>query len=95
MAVFILTFMADASYIDYIMKKFTEDELKEFDGSEEGKPIYFAYNGKVYDATDSPLFMEGMHFEHPAGCDLTEYMDEAPHDDEPIIELKVIGTYEG
>lgn len=76
------------------MKKFTEDELKEFDGAEEGKPIYFAYKGKVYDATKSPLFLEGMHFEHYAGCDLTDFMEEAPHGDEPITELTVVGEYE-
>ncbi len=76
------------------MKKFTEDELKEYDGSEPGKPIYFAYKGKVYDVSKSPLFLEGMHFEHPAGGDLTEYMDEAPHDEEPIGELTVVGEYE-
>ncbi|MCK4738940.1 MAG: cytochrome B5 [Deltaproteobacteria bacterium] len=75
------------------MKKFNEDELKEFDGSDPGKPIYFAYKGKVYDATSNPLFVDGMHFEHPSGCDLTEYMDEAPHGDESLEHLKVVGEY--
>ena len=64
------------------MKKFTEEELSAFDGSEPGKPVYYAYKGKVYDATDNPLFVDGMHFEHPTGCDLSDYMDEAPHGDE-------------
>jgi len=73
------------------MKTFTEDELKEFDGSEPGKPIYFAYKGKVYDVTNSPLFIDGMHFEHFSGCDLTEYMEDAPHEDEVLEELTVIG----
>ena len=73
------------------MKKFTLEELKQYDGSEPGKPIYFAYKGKVYDATQSPLFMDGMHFEHPAGCDLTDYLDEAPHGEEAVFELAVIG----
>ena len=77
------------------MKSYNEDELKEFDGAEEGKPVYFAYKGKVYDATSSPLFAEGMHFEHYAGCDLTDFMDEAPHGDEPILELSVVGDYVG
>ncbi|MCK5235349.1 MAG: cytochrome B5 [Deltaproteobacteria bacterium] len=76
------------------MKKFTADELREFDGSDETKPIYFAYKGKVYDATKSPLFLEGMHFEHPAGDDLTEYMDDAPHGDEALHDCPVIGEYE-
>ncbi|MEE9615315.1 MAG: cytochrome b5 domain-containing protein [Thermodesulfobacteriota bacterium] len=76
------------------MKKFTEDELKEFDGGEPGKPIYFAYKGKVYDVTESPLFLEGMHFEHYAGCDLTDYMEDSPHGEESLEELKVVGEYE-
>ena len=76
------------------MKKFTEKELNEFDGSDPDKPVYFAYKGKVYDATGNALFEEGMHFEHPTGCDLTEYMDEAPHAAEVVEELTVVGEYE-
>ncbi len=76
------------------MKKFTDEELREFDGSDPSKPIYFAYNGKVYDASESPLFLEGMHFEHPAGCDLTDYMEEAPHGEEALEDLPVVGSYE-
>ena len=76
-------------------KVFTEEELSEFDGSEPGKPIYFAYNGKVYDVTDSPLFIDGMHFEHYAGTDLSEFMGDAPHGDEVMHEFKVVGTYKG
>ena len=37
------------------MKKFTEEELSAFDGSEPGKPLYFAYKGKVYDITGNAL----------------------------------------
>ncbi len=76
------------------MKKFTEEELKKFDGANAGDPIYFAYKGKVYDATKSPLFVEGMHFEHYAGCDLTPYLDDAPHEGDVIDELDVVGEYE-
>ncbi|MBI5885448.1 MAG: cytochrome B5 [Deltaproteobacteria bacterium] len=76
-----------------MMKVFTEEELKKYDGSTSGTPIYFACNGKVYDVTTSPLFIEGMHFEHFAGCDLTEYLADAPHDDEVFAELTVVGEY--
>ncbi len=76
------------------MKKFNDDELKEFDGSEPDKAIYVAYKGKVYDVTESPLFIEGMHFEHYAGADLTEFMDEAPHEEDVMEEFKVVGEYE-
>lgn len=77
------------------MKKFSEDELNAFDGSDPARPVYFAYKGKVYDATTSPLFDEGMHFEHPAGCDLTDYLEEAPHGEESLEDLPVIGEYTG
>lgn len=73
------------------MKKFTEEELSEFDGSEPDKPAYIAYKGKVYDVTDNPLFVEGLHFEHSAGMDLTEDMEEAPHSEEVLGELEQIG----
>lgn len=73
------------------MKNFTEEELKQFDGSTPDKPVYMAYKGKVYDVTESPLFIDGMHFEHYAGCDLTEFMADAPHDDEVMAELQVVG----
>lgn len=75
------------------MKTFNEAELKKFNGSTEGQPIYFAYQGKVYDATDSPLFMDGMHFEHYAGEDLTDFMADAPHKDEVLAELQVVGEF--
>ncbi|MDH4227664.1 MAG: cytochrome B5 [Deltaproteobacteria bacterium] len=75
------------------MKKFNAAELKKYDGSEPGKPIYFAFKGKVYDATASPLFIDGMHFEHPAGGDLTDYLDDAPHGEEAVMELPVVGEY--
>lgn len=75
------------------MKVFDEAELKKFDGSTQGQPIYFAYQGKVFDATNSPLFMDGMHFEHYAGTDLTDFMADAPHDDEVLAELPVVGEF--
>ncbi|HLE08490.1 MAG TPA: cytochrome b5 domain-containing protein [Thermodesulfobacteriota bacterium] len=77
------------------MKKFSLNELKEFDGTTPGKPVYFAYRGKVYDATANALFIEGMHFEHPTGCDLTDYIADAPHGEEVLEELPVVGEYDG
>ena len=77
------------------MKKFDEKELKKYGGGKPGSPIYFAYKGKVYDATNSPLFIDGMHFEHYAGLDLTDYMEDSPHGDEVLAELEVVGEYEG
>ncbi|HHL40474.1 MAG TPA: hypothetical protein ENJ37_08205 [Deltaproteobacteria bacterium] len=75
------------------MKEFTEEELKLYDGSTPGRPVYFAYNGKVYDVTDNPLFIDGVHFEHYAGLDLSADMADAPHGEEVLEELTVVGTY--
>lgn len=74
-------------------KKFNEESLAEFDGTDPDKPAYIAYKGKVYDVTGNPLFVDGLHFEHTAGMDLTEDMEEAPHSDEVMGELTVVGEF--
>jgi predicted heme/steroid binding protein len=62
------------------MKEFTLDELREFDGHE-GRPAYVAYEGTVYDVTESSMWPEGDHEGlHSAGGDLTAEHEDAPHD---------------
>jgi predicted heme/steroid binding protein len=66
------------------MKEMTLEELAKFDGKKT-RITYIAYQGKVYDITESPMFEDGVHFDlHSAGGDLTEEMDAAPHGDEVI-----------
>ena len=73
-------------------RKFTLEELKQCDGRD-GKPAYIAYKGKVYDVTESPLWMDGDHQGlHEAGKDLTQEMSEAPHGEETLANMKVIGV---
>jgi len=73
-------------------KKFTLEELKQYDGKN-GKPAYIAYKGKVYDVTDNYLWLDGNHQgEHEAGKDLTEEMAQAPHGEETLERVKLIGT---
>lgn len=73
-------------------KKFTLEELKQYDGKD-GRPAYFAYKGKVYDATESLLWMEGEHqAQHMAGKDLTEEMSTAPHGEEILERVKPVGV---
>jgi predicted heme/steroid binding protein len=72
-------------------KKFTQNELKEFNGKN-GKPAYVGYKGKVYDATDSSQWIDGDHLGHLAGQELTEEMEIAPHGEEVMDKLKVIGV---
>jgi predicted heme/steroid binding protein len=72
------------------MKQFTIEELKQFDGKD-GRPAYIAFKGKVYDVTQSSLWDSGAHFEHLAGMDLTETLKDAPHGEEVMERVPVIG----
>jgi predicted heme/steroid binding protein len=73
-------------------RNFTLEELKKYDGKE-GRPAYIAYKGKVYDVTDNYLWIDGDHQgEHVAGKDLTEDMASAPHGEENLERVKLIGT---
>ncbi|UCF95867.1 MAG: hypothetical protein JSV89_11845 [Spirochaetaceae bacterium] len=72
-------------------KKFTRQELSRFDG-QEGRPAYIAYKGKVYDVTESFLWMGGRHQAlHRAGDDLTEVLDTAPHSEDLLERVSVVG----
>ena len=62
------------------MRDFTEDELAQFNGRE-GQPAYVAFQGVVYDVTESAMWGDGDHEGlHTAGADLTAEHDDAPHD---------------
>ncbi len=62
------------------MKEFDENTLKENNG-EDGKPVYVAYKGKVYDVGGSKLWKTGKHMNrHHAGADMTTEIQAAPHD---------------
>ena len=71
--------------------RFTMDELSKFNGKD-GNPAYIAYKGKVYDVTGSSQWMDGDHLGHEAGQDLTMALDIAPHGEEVIEKMKVVGV---
>jgi predicted heme/steroid binding protein len=73
-------------------KKITLEELKQYDGKN-GKPAYIAYQGKVYDVSQSRLWSEGDHMGlHGAGKDLTDDIDLAPHREEVLERAKLVGN---
>ena len=72
-------------------RKFTLDELGKFDGKE-SRPAYVAYKGKVYDVTESSQRIDGDHLGHAAGEDLIGQMDIAPHAEEVMERMKVVGV---
>jgi predicted heme/steroid binding protein len=76
------------------LRRFTTEELSQYDGTD-GRPAYVAYKGKVYDVSDGPTWVDGLHSEHSAGMDLTPDMEDAPHGDEVMEGMPVVGEFVG
>ena len=73
------------------MKEFDADELRQYNG-EDGKPIYVAYKGKVYDLTESKMWRKGMHMKrHQAGQDLSTDIQAAPHEPDLLERYPQVG----
>ncbi len=74
------------------MQEFEIAELEKFDGNE-GRPVYVAYKGKVYDVTNSKLWRSGLHMKrHHAGQDLTADIQGAPHESDALERYPQVGT---
>jgi predicted heme/steroid binding protein len=68
------------------------ETLAGFDG-QEGRPAYVAYQGGIYDVTESRLWKEGSHMRrHQAGFDLTEALSQAPHGEDRVLGMPRMGT---
>lgn len=78
--------------VDRGQKDMTVDELAGYDG-EDGRPAYFAYGGRIFDATKSRLWKGGNHLgRHQAGFDLSDALKQAPHGEEKINSLPLVGN---
>lgn len=74
-----------------MVKTFTLEELAIYNGKD-GNPAYVAINGTVYDVTDVPAWMEGMHQNGlTAGQDLSTYINTAPHGSRVLQNLPIVG----
>jgi predicted heme/steroid binding protein len=81
-----VTFLAEE------LRQFTSKELEEYNG-QNGKPVYIAYQGKVYDLSQSSLWGGGEHMGmHQAGKGFTEELELAPHGEEVLERAKLIGV---
>jgi len=77
------------------MDEFDRDTLASFDGGD-GRPVYIAYAGRVYDVTRSRMWAGGAHMKrHRAGEDLTADMEDAPHDSEVLKRFRQVGVLKG
>ncbi len=85
------TAAADTSVSSDAGATFTLEELATYDG-QNGNPAYIAIDGTVYDVTDVPQWINGMHNGYTAGKDLTEQMQAAPHGFSKLSGLTAVGT---
>jgi len=78
--------------VDRGKKDMTPDDLSGYDGKE-GRPAYFAYDGRIFDATGSRLWKGGNHVgRHLAGFDLTDALKLAPHGEEKVASMPFVGN---
>ncbi len=72
------------------MRVFTREELKKYNGS--NGIIYIAYQGKVYDVSDSYHWRKGLHHSrHHAGSELTDDLKQAPHNTDLLNKFPIVG----
>ncbi|HLN90475.1 MAG TPA: CopD family protein, partial [Patescibacteria group bacterium] len=77
--------------VDPQKKDMSMEVLSSFTGKD-GSPAYFAYQGMIYNASGSKLWRKGLHVgKHQAGFDLTDVLKLAPHGEDRVFRLPVVG----
>jgi arsenite oxidase small subunit len=73
-------------------KDFSLKDLEEFDGKE-GRPFYIAFKGKIYDLSESHLWIQGKHMSiHSRDENLAETIKSAPHSEEILERFPILGN---
>ncbi|QJD95507.1 cytochrome b5 [Mucilaginibacter robiniae] len=72
------------------LPSYTRSQLALRNGQDKPE-IWVAWQGTIYDVTDSRLWRNGKHYEHWAGQDLTEELADAPHTATVFERFKAIG----
>ena len=72
---------------------YTKNQLALRNGQDR-EEIWIAYKGIIYDVSDSRLWLNGKHYEHWAGQDLTEELNDAPHSSSVFAKFQKVGKLE-
>lgn len=75
---------------DDLLPTYTRSQLALRNGQDKPE-IWIAFQKIIYDVTDSRLWRNGRHYEHWAGQDLTEELEQAPHTLKVFDRFKAIG----
>lgn len=73
------------------MQIYTRSQLALRNGQDR-EEIWVAWQGNIYDVTESRLWRNGKHYEHWAGQDLTPELANAPHTAKVFEKFKIIGV---
>jgi len=70
---------------------YTPEDLAMFDGRD-GRPAYISYKGVIYDVSANRFWKDGQHMrKHVSGQDMTDLLKTAPHGEEKVLALPVVG----
>ncbi len=72
------------------LPNYTRSQLALRNGQDKPE-IWVAYQGIIYDVTESRLWRNGKHYEHWAGQDLTAELADAPHTKKVFERFEAIG----
>ncbi len=72
------------------LKEYTRAQLALRNGQDKPQ-IWIAFRGLIYEVTSSRLWRNGKHYEHWAGQDLTQELDDAPHNENVFDKFEPIG----
>lgn len=72
------------------LRSFSKIQLALRNGQDKPE-IWVAFQGIIYDVSESRLWRNGKHYEHWAGQDLTHELPDAPHTSAVFEKFKVVG----